>query len=545
MKTKIQSLFALTGILVLTASCASEEEETARQGQIQEQETKGLTAFVVEGCRPETRTTADYDGTGLNFYWTEGDHLWVNDGNLRQDTKNNITNSLVNNPTTPDGIKRTATAKFYFDGDFTASSYPVRYTGKGNTVGDRITIKTQQNQNVVNDASHLGESGDCGTATATKVDGKYNFSLDHKATYLTFIPYTPQNSPSRAIVTQIKVTADKAIAGQFRFNDNGIDMSSRPTPASSNKSIILNLKDAAPNTGFPISKGTADYGKNAAIMVLAPGTYSTLSIDFSLRDNKTNISSTVSKTYNNITLNAGRNRCVVINIQETIHPGGNYFMWDAVKPYWHGRNLPDILTNETDYQSYGIPTKSDADRWYNTKAKGQGKAFDGTNSCSIAPNANELWYYVTYGDPHYVSNVIWSYNGHLYKGGGLWLKKQEVIFRELKDKGYKLTTQQDMKARFYKSKNDEGRDYCKTFNNTKNEHIKHGTPTKISDYFFLPALGWFNSGHLREFGQYGYYWSKSADPHDSGNACYISFCSERMELENDDRDRGYTVCAFE
>ena len=46
MKTKVLSLFALTGALLLTIACAS--EETTKQEQTQEQDTKGLTTFVVE-----------------------------------------------------------------------------------------------------------------------------------------------------------------------------------------------------------------------------------------------------------------------------------------------------------------------------------------------------------------------------------------------------------------------------------------------------------------------------------------------------------------
>lgn len=544
MKT-IKIWILLAASLLLTVGCAN--DDTTNKEKQQAPVTESLTAFVVEDVDAATRTTGEYDGSGVAFYWTKGDRLWVNNAaatpTLKQDARNNISDLLVPS-TIPNGVQRTATAKFYFEGDYTASSYPVRYTGKNSTQGDKVTIAAQQNQTVANDASHIGESGDCGVATATKSGGRYSFTLDHKATYLTFMPYTSQAALSGVVVTQIKVTADKAIAGLFDFNDDGIDLATRPTPTAANRSITLTLKSTAATTGFPIPNNEATPGKNAAIMVLAPGIYGTLTVEYTLHDNTTGTSNTIIKAYNNITLNAGKNRRVMVDLQKDIHPGKDYYMWDAVKPYWYDRNLPDVLTNEFDYSSYGAPTSSDADRWHNTGYNGEGKPFDGTHSCAVAPNANELWYYVRYGDPHYVSKAIWSYNGHLYEGGGLWVKKQAVIFRELKDKGYKLITQNDMKARFYESKNDDGRDYCKTFNNTHSTP-KRGTPANISDYFFLPALGWFDSGHLRKFGRYGYYWSKSADPHDSGNACYISFYSERMELENDDRDEGFVVSAFE
>ena len=155
MKINVLSLLAFAGTLILAVACASEDTTNKQE---QQQETKGLTAFVIEDNA--TRTTADYDGSGINFYWTEGDRLWVNNTTLKQDVKNNISNVLVPNPTTTTGVKRAATAKFYFEGNFTAPSYPVRYTGKGSTVGDKVIFKATQNQPVANDASHIGESGD-------------------------------------------------------------------------------------------------------------------------------------------------------------------------------------------------------------------------------------------------------------------------------------------------------------------------------------------------------------------------------------------------
>ena len=103
MKTNALSLLALTGALFLMAACAS-EETNSKQEQAQKPDTKGLTAFTVDGGA--TRTTAEYDGSGLNFYWTQGDHLWVNNGTLIQDNSNNISAMLVRNLTTPGGVYR-------------------------------------------------------------------------------------------------------------------------------------------------------------------------------------------------------------------------------------------------------------------------------------------------------------------------------------------------------------------------------------------------------------------------------------------------------
>ena len=215
MKTKDLFSIAIAGLVFFTG-CAS--DDTANKQTEQEPGTEGLTGFVEE--LPATRTTADYDGTGLNFYWTAGDRMWVNNGGtLTQDAYNNIASKLENNPANPSAVKRAAKAKFWFNGTFTASSYPVRYTGKNGTK-DKVTIKASQTQTIPNDASHIGEDGDFGVATATKPAGvaQYHFTLDHKAAYLTFMPYTTQAWGPNATIQKIRVytgnTSD-ALAGTF------------------------------------------------------------------------------------------------------------------------------------------------------------------------------------------------------------------------------------------------------------------------------------------------------------------------------------------
>ena len=83
MKTNILSLLAIAGLLTF-AGCAS--DDTTNKPKEQEPGTEGLTSFVEEDNA--TRTTGEYDGSGLNFYWTASDRLWVNNGGtLTQDSK--------------------------------------------------------------------------------------------------------------------------------------------------------------------------------------------------------------------------------------------------------------------------------------------------------------------------------------------------------------------------------------------------------------------------------------------------------------------------
>ncbi|ALO48086.1 hypothetical protein [Hoylesella enoeca] len=540
MKTNILSLLAIAGLLSF-AGCAS--DDTANKDNDQELGTEGLTSFVEED--QATRTTGEYDGSGLNFYWTEGDRLWVNAGTatspvLKQDSKNNISDLLVANPAIPTGVKRAAKASFAFTGTYTASSYPVRYTGK-NGVADKVTINAQQYQSVPNDASHIGEDGDCGVANAQKQsDGKYHFTLDHKAAYLTFMPYTSQSVVSQASLVYIRVTADKAIAGQFNFNDNGIDLTSRPTDAWA-KSILLMLNN------FTIPKGTSpDPSKNAAIMVLAPGTYSTLTVEYTLRDKITHIDGTITKTYNNITLTAGKNRRVVTDLQVIDYsPWLNYYcQWDAKAPYWDGVTLPDVLENNTNYDSYG--TRS-ANSNCSTANNGSGVATNAANSCAIAPNVNELLYYQKHGDPRYESKNLWAFKGHLYVGG-LWLKKQSVIYNDLKAAGYnQLTSQADMKEKYYSSSTDAaGSDYRISILPLSDVSYSRDIPTNTTDYFFLPALGCFSNGTLMDIHEELIYWSSSGVPGYSDTSYYLICLGPKLGIYDwSVRNQGFLVRPFE
>jgi len=462
---RLNQLMLLAATL-LTIGCA---EETAMpsngKNNHQKTDTKGLTAFVEDVKGEEgvanvasTRTTAEYfdkGGTnrGLHFYWTEGDRLWVNNGTLIQDASNTISDVLVNNLTTPTGVKRTPKASFSFEGTFTAPSYPVRYTGKGNLVGDKITIKAQQNQAIANDASHIGEDGDCGIATATRSAGsnQYKFTLEHKAAYLTFLPYSTINFSNSVKVTQIKVTADKAICGQFDFNDNGIDINNRPVAMPTNQSITLTLNGGNIN-GFPIPT-SAQIASNAATMVIAPGTYNTLTVEYTLYDQTTKGGGTMTKTYNNVTLTEGKNKKISQNLQQP----------------------PQIL-------SYGT--------WH-----------PGLYTGGTTPNVHAGMWYMHRGDPHIDTLTMTVVRLHSTAPanlirGGLWLKKKAFI------------------PGFTPNYAHNGVNYLKHHSplpymysqiNGYTVNVPIGKPADVTNYFFLVSAG-FNGSALYSLNGGTRYW---------------------------------------
>ena len=512
MKTNILSLLALAGLITLSG-CAN--DDTTNKPNEQEPGTEGLTSFVEED--PATRTTAEYDGSGLNFYWTAGDRLWVNNGTLIQDSKNNINSTLVNNPANSSAVKRVAKANFWFSGTYTASSYPVRYTGK-NGVADKVTIKAVQSQTVPNDASHIADDGDFGVATATKPvgSGKYHFTLDHKAAYITFMPYNSPGVIAGAKIHKIRVftgnTSD-ALAGTFDLADNG----TLSNPASTSNSIELDLMGGSWYGGFSIPS-TETYATNGTTMVVNPGTYSNISIEYTLYDPATWVTGTITKTYPSVTFTAGKNKKVKTDLQIAIYPGNLYYQWDAQQHYWAGYEWdganptqPTInnATNSADapqstqYVSAHTPRDFNDVMGYNDPSGTAPAVLPTTPRFQACPNLNELGWYIKEGKPHWDDQTLWATMGHLHKGG-MWFRKQSAIAAAQTPS----KTVADLKATA-----PDGIDYTRTTNiissDFSNNSITLGKPSNLNDYFYLPTLGVYENGGLYQVGGYGYYWSST------------------------------------
>ena len=540
MKTNILSLLALAG-LISFAGCAN--DDTANKQTEQEPGTEGLTSFVEEDNT--TRTTGEYDGSGLNFYWTEGDRLWVNAGTatspvLKQDSKNNISNLLAANPAIPTGVKRAAKASFAFAGTYTASSYPVRYTGK-NGAADKVTIKASQTQTIPNDASHIGEDGDCGVANAQKQsDGKYHFALDHKAAYITFMPYTTQTWGPNAVIQKIRVftgnTSD-ALTGTFDLADDG----TLSNPASTSNSVELTV----PNFSIPT---TETYATNGATMVVNPGTYSNVSIEYTLHDPVTHVTGTITKNYSSVTFTAGRNKKVKTDLQVTVYPGNKYYMWDAQQHYWAGyewdgtnptQPTTDYTGNSADAPQSTYNSSAHTPRDFNdvmgyTDPTGTAPAVLPTTShFQTCPNVNELCWYVQEGEPHWDNTTLWATMGHLY-AKGIWLKKQSVIAAAQTPS----KTIADLKAAA-----PNGINYTRSTNQSSySNSITPGKPSNLNDYFYLPALGGYvGRGVLADIGNSGYYWLSTPNPWDKNGAYNLSFTSGSVSVNRSSRFCGFRV----
>ena len=514
---KFTSLFATCLLLGLTACSNDNVSDADSRNSAENKDLTGKTSFSITS-EAKTRTSGVYD-SGVNFYWTTNDNIWVKSGStLTASSSNNITSTTA------------ASAKFYFDGTYTAASYPVRYTGNASSSGNTVTIATSQNQDEANNATQLGTVGDCGVGTATRqTDGSYKFNLSHEASYITFMPYySKEELAASAVVTQINVTVanGEKLAGTFNFSDGGLGAAN-----SSSNSVTLTLNGTSSETGFPIPKA-ATASKNAAIMVVAPGTYSTFKVTYTLYDSVTRTNSTISYTYSGITCTAGKNQKISTDLGMATYTSrkADYYMWDAKSNYWDGFETSQPLLNNAANTNYA---KSSADsRWYNTAftKNVQTKAI---NSCKDQPTFEALTWYIEGGSPQVDNKTLWVFANHLY-AGGIWLKKQSKI------PGFISTMS-----------------YPSAFTWNLGQDIPYSVPISgkpeasvRSSYFYLPALGKYVDGKLTGLGVSGYYWASTPNPVNNGDrsAGYgkvISANCLRFTIDDTDMDNVYVRSYYE
>ena len=233
-------------------------------------------------------------------------------------------------------------------------------------------------------------------------------------------------------------------------------------------------------------------------MVVAPGTYSTFKVTYTLYDSVTGTKSTISYTYSGIKCTAGKNQVIKTDLGMETYTSRktNYYMWDAKSNYWNGYESSQPLLNNAEDTNYA---KSSADtRWYNTAFtnKVQIKAI---NSCKDEPTFEALTWYIGAGSPQLDNKTLWVFANHLYVGG-IWLKKQSEI------------------SGFSSEKNYPGTNTWISGGDIKFTVTISGKPESSvrSDYFYLPALGQYIDGKLTGLGEKGYYWASTPNPVNDG-----------------------------
>ena len=510
---QLKSLAVVFGMALAFASCAN-EDVPQNPTKSNEDNDKNLTTFVTGG---ETRTSMDYSG---NFYWEKDDYIYVkdDDGVLRKST---------NAPTS-----KVAAFTYTVPGKFTANtSYKVYYFGK-NSSNNQVVIPSTQSQSTPNNTEHFGVSGDYGTATATGTLGgkEFSFELEHQAAYLVFHPYVSNTLLQNCYLTKIEVSSDNDIASTYSLNASTGTLQSVSTGAASDKEIILSTKGSgAYANGFPLNTASDNIAVNGAYMVIKPGTH-TLKVRYWLKDVSTGIEGTITKAFKAFTYSENSYYDIDGNLNIRDYDGDHYYMWDAQEQYWKGHEWwsankdQPVLTGNT---NTNYPKSNTDPRYYN-EAFTFGVDNPATHTpCKDLPNANEMTWYAAKGDPRWDKDELWTTMGHLYKGG-MWFKKKSQI------SGFNANTAED------------GSDW-RTTNNSRSRTASNTPPSAAdaSNYFYLPALGYYYSGQLDDVGNSGYYWSSSAHPSYSRSAYVLYFFSGFVNVYYGGRFFGYRVGGFE
>lgn len=322
MMKKLTSCLLLAAGLMTWTGCASDDSVEEHPSTV------GKTAFMMNETAKagaKSRTAGTHTGTQLDFYWTAGDNLWLNDPlpspHLVGSASSDIAEHL--SPT----VKKVATAKFWFEGEYNAPSYEVRYTGTQSTAGDKVRISPEQEQTLPAQPTRIGEYGDCGTATANRNGDHYDFTLDHKAGYITFVPFCSTGG-GNVKLTQIKVSSTNTaepMAGTFDFTDAGINIAVWPL----NQAYGITLRTLGTDgTGFTLPT-SANYAATSCTMVLAPRTYTGLTVEYMVDHPISHIPSPVQKTYSNVMITPGKNKKLVYDVPRTIVSGVRYLFQDG------------------------------------------------------------------------------------------------------------------------------------------------------------------------------------------------------------------------
>ena len=506
--SRLKSLALAFGITLAFASCANEDIAQNQNGKDND---ANLTTFSTGD--PTTRTSMESNGT---FYWESGDKIWVKDDNGAWQQSSNA-------PT-----EKTASFEFKVPGKFTKSStYKVYYPGQ-NGNKDQVSIAANQSQTEPNTTAHFGASGDCGMADAAWSNTKncFAFTLDHKAAYLFFLPRTANTILHDCYLTKVEVNSDNDITSTYTLDPTTGEL----TGTGTGKQIIVSTGGSGTYAnGFPLTNNSTSAATNGAYVVIKPGVH-TFKIRYWVKDMVTNVEGTITKTLSSATYDQNKYYNITANLDVNNYDGDKYYMWDAQEQYWKGHewNLggsqPTLMTQSA---SSDYPKSNTDARYYNEAFTSRVDNPATHTPCKDLPNVNEMTWYAAKGDPRWDGDELWTTMGHLYKGG-MWFKKRANIT------GFRADQAVD------------GTDWRTNENGSRwSDSQTLPSAADANNYFYLPALGYYNLGKLTTVGYYGYYWSSSAHSRLREAAYYLIFGSGGVKVSYNGRPSGYRAEAFQ
>ena len=559
-------------VATLFAACANEDIAQDKKKENGTEAPKGGVIFAANGPKApakrlsidgeeetasaKTRTNIKHTpGQGADAYWKWDDFIFVKDknGNWQKSTHIELHDGEASAEFTLPGNKE----------DY-ANGCEVRYTGHGASTfygvsDDAVSVGMDWDYTyqTPNDFTWAGHIGDCGSGRAynTGNPAKFNFTLSHKAAYLCLLPRCENAALAPNIrLTHIRLTATKCYNNPTEklvdlFDFDGETIGTGKNGSHSSNTIEMRIDN------FPLAT-TPNINTNSAFAIVRPDKYD-FKIEYTIKDPTTNVETVITDVRTGITLDKGQFYDVTANL--TVPEVPNVCMWDAKLHYFYGYEGTRPFIN------YGEPGATQGNYPVATYPHENPRYFRGNPghppvlmpvtaaySCKDCPNVNELCWYVMRGDPHWEApkNRVMAYNGHLKafsNMSGLWLKKKAAILRDNPD----VSEQRFSSA--YPDANGTDKDWRTEAHYTipfTQAVASYTAITNKDDYFFLPAIGYYVDGWLRQCGTWGYYWSSTANPVEAYEAYGLSFYNNGVDVRATvgsafNRGIGYPAITFE
>lgn len=493
MKKHLFTSWLAVGVLALGfAACAS--EDNAGKGEPKKTDTiplamgKPLRGFIdstvyktsLASPAKQSRMTGIYGnissgGTGIKFFFDKNEdyvdngsgsgyrtgNIWVNMGD---DTTPNwqsfgqsgtYVEGGVNYPYTQtidtDADGNITTALFhsrYTNIHLTKDTYKVRYGSNYYSypvaTNSSNFIRTEQYQPTPSKATQLAFYGDYATANAEDNGLYYDFVLNHHSAYITFMPYAGTGDSHDALAQcklwKVRILSDQAMGGvSFPVNDNGYNIVTWPTSGQKYIDLYCQEGSNAPTTSstlnYTIATSQGAAKTNGAIMVLAPGTYTNVKIEYYVYDKVVNNLHVFTKEIPSLTLNSGKNRPIYSELKckdYTSEYFTSYHMWGANAVYWntgiggpYHNWQPSGNNMDSGTPSYVIPQVGQQRYFSNVNGSVNADVDAPVGSLDRdAPTANLMEAYAT--QPHYWDDEPFTYDGHLFSGRMWFLKKSFI-----------------------------------------------------------------------------------------------------------------------
>lgn len=492
MKTNKIWNFAVAGLVaVALAACSSSEVETTPQTP-QVQEFSGDSVVVFSSATNATRTSMGRDANGegkIPFYWTiNGEKIWVKTGESSYAESDDFTITAADK----------SAADFIFHENLPGDDeLPVLYTGNYSSSATSVSIWKDQVQTAWNNSDHIGHSGDCGTATATRTSRhKYTFQLEHKAAYLIFKPYkqaegiTDDWKLKRIIIT---TTDGSSLCGTYPFSMDGIDING-VTSAKDTVYLYCGWDDGNTVSGFSIPTQASD----VCFAVIQPGTHTNLKIEYEVMPTGTvnGFPKKIFSVFQTISV-ADYNPNSVTIISCDVSKGimrfepddYDYRQWGATDTY---ANTYSPTSPYGNFNNNPVPPffQLDSEGWKDL------------------PNANEMSWYMLKGDVRIDTVALWYADGTGAHVGtlGCWIKKRasidgfngnsspygvDLCSVDNSDKQYIVGTEQYAYYKYnLKTKQDQyTADIPDDDQLRLTDTLRHaGRPADTTAYFFLPQI---------------------------------------------------------